>query len=245
MTSLSLSDSRRRFLQMLWLSAALHAAVIGLTRLPQQTMVAAPPELQVQLTAPLPAAQVSSAIPEATPAPEPAVAPVSTRPVALPAPQPVPTPAPQPMPRPVASTPAQASPPAVSAVPSAALSRDAPNSVAAPQLSIPQIADMRYYAVKELDALPAALRKPDPVYPPQAEDQGVSGSVLLRLHLEADGSISQSEVVAATPSGVFGELFRKSALDAVRTLKFRPAKRNGLPVRALVEFRVVFEQDAN
>lgn len=114
-----------------------------------------------------------------------------------------------------------------------------------PQVNIPQVVDTRYHAVKELDVVPIPVVKPNPVYPPQAEDQGVTGKVLLRLHLEADGSISQSEVISVVPGGVFGEMFKKSALDAVRNLKFRPAKRNGLPVRAILEFRVVFEQDAD
>jgi TonB family protein len=109
-------------------------------------------------------------------------------------------------------------------------------------VSAPLLVDTRYYPTKELDVLPVALHKPEPVYPPQAEEQDISGKVLLRLHLEADGSISQADVVSVTPGGVFGELFKKSVQDAVRTLRFKPAKRNGLAVRALVEFWIVFDQ---
>jgi len=243
MTSLSLPDSRRRFLQMLWLSAALHAAVIGLTRLPPQSLSQPPQELQVQLAEPLAAValpvpvvktKISAVRPVAAPAP-PKVQPsqAAPQPALLPAAVPVPTSTPAP-PTQVATTqtaPAQ----------SAAASHDAPG----PQLNIPLAADLRYYVTKELDAVPVPVRKPDPLYPAQAEDQRVSGHVVLRLHLEADGSISQSEVITISPGGVFGELFKKSALDSIKTAKFRPAKRNGLPVRALVEFRVVFEHDGS
>jgi len=243
MTSLSLPDSRRRFLQMLWFSAALHALVIGLTRLPPLTLAALPPELQVQFAQPAPTARPPAVTPEPQTLPRQTLpAPAKSPPLAVPpspvvqsSPQPVPAPSPEALPRAVVPSPVQTSLPA--ALPSAA-SREAPG----PQVNIPLTVDSRYYATRELDPLPAALHKPDPVYPPQAEDQGVSGSVLLRLHLEADGSISQTEVVSATPAGVFGDLFKKSALDSIRTLRFRPAKRNGQPVRALVEFRVVFEQ---
>ena len=244
MTSLSLPDSRRRFLQMLWLSAALHAAVIGLTRLPQQTVAAPLPELQVQLARPVAAVETASAIPEPEPVPQPAIVPKPVAAPLLPRPaelQPVPVPAPGPLPKPQAVIPGQATQSVQPASLSATSAREAPG----PQINIPQLVDMRYYVVKELDAPPQTLRKPEPVYPPQAEDQGVSGSVLLRLHLEADGSISQSEVISSTPGGVFGELFRKSALDSVKSLRFRAAKRNGLPVRALLEITVKFEQEPN
>jgi protein TonB len=87
------------------------------------------------------------------------------------------------------------------------------------------------------------LRKPEPVYPSQAEEQGVPGRVVIRLHLESDGSVSKTEVVSVIPGGVFGELFRKSTLDAIKGLRFRPAQRNGQPVRAVVEIPVVFEPE--
>lgn len=246
MTSLSPTASRRRFVQMLWLSAALHAAVIGLTRLPPQTLAQLPAALQVQLAEPLAAvalpAPVIETLPVRPPAAPPEAALVPPK-ASLPmmtqaAPQPALLPATAPV-SPLATSTQVAS--AQTAPAQAASSRDAPG----PRLNIPLAVDTRYYATKELDAVPVALRKPDPAYPPQAEDQRVSGHVVLRLHLEADGSISQSEVVVVSPGGVFGELFKKSALDAIKAAKFRPAKRNGLPVRALVEFRVVFEHDGS
>jgi len=227
MTRLSLPVARRRFLAMLWLSAALHAALIGLARLPPPVAVSLPPELQVQLAQPAPAVQPPVALPEPKPAPS------QPRPL-LPAPQALPQPAAQPLPQPIAAAP-QAVPVPVQAA--AAPSREAPG----PQLNIPLLVDSRYYTAKELDVPPSALRKTEPVYPPQAEEQGVSGRVLLRLHVEADGSISKTEVVSVTPGGVFGELFRKSTLDSVRAIRFRPAQRNGQPVRAVVEIPVLFE----
>lgn len=246
MTSLSLPDSRHRFLQMLWLSAALHAAVIGLTRLPPQSLAQPPQELQVQLAEPLAAvalpAPVVETLPARPPAAQPEAAPVPSKvPPAQAVPQPALLPAAAPVPSNLSAISTQVATAQTAPVQSAATSHDAPG----PQLNIPLAVDLRYYATKELDAVPVPVRKPDPVYPAQAEDQNVSGHVLLRLHLEADGSISQSEVIAVSPGGVFGELFKKSALDSIKATKFRPAKRNGLPVRALVEFRVVFEHDGS
>lgn len=228
MTSLSLPAVRRRFIAMLWLSLALHAAVIGLTRLPPPAAVTLPPELQVQLAQPAVPARPAATVPELRPAPPRRLPPLQT-PVQS-APQPAPSPAAvTPSPVPVAE-PAQAAP---------APSREAPG----PQLDVPQLADTRYYSVKELDVPPSSVKKPAPVYPPQAEEQGVAGRVVVRLHLEADGSISRTEVVSATPGGVFGELFRKATLDSVKGIRFRPAQRNGQPVRAVVEIPVVFEPE--
>jgi len=242
MTSPSLPVVRRRFLAMLWLSAALHAAVLGLVRLPPPLSRALPPELQVRLMQPAPALTAKT-LPEARSAPLPArpapparvkpepliqvmpqpeVAPAVV-PVVVPAPQAAPVPAPAPAPSVTVSAP----------------SRDAPG----PTINIPLMVDPRYYSARELDVQPTALRKPEPLYPPQAEEQEVSGRVVLRLHLETDGSVSRIEVVSVTPGGVFGELFRKSTLDSLRAIRFRPAQRNGQPVRAVVEIPVVFEPD--
>lgn len=228
MTSLPLPPSRRRFIAMLWLSVALHAAVIGLTRLPPPVAVTLPPELQVQLAQPAAPARPAATMPESRPVPPRRLPPLQTsvQSVLRPAPSPA---AVTPSPAPVAE-PAQAAP---------APSREA----LGPQLNIPQLADSRYYSVKELDVPPSSVKKPDPVYPPQAEEQGVAGRVVVRLHLEADGSISRTEVVSVTPGGVFGELFRKATLDSVRGIRFRPAQRNGQPVRAVVEIPVVFEPE--
>jgi protein TonB len=65
----------------------------------------------------------------------------------------------------------------------------------------------------------------------------------VRLHLESDGSVSKAEVVLVAPGGVFGELFKKATLDSLKTARFRPAQRDGLPVRAVVEIPVVFESE--
>lgn len=228
MTSLSLPSARRRFIAMLWLSVALHAVFIGLTRLPP-VAASLPAELQVRLAPP---AAPAAALPESAPSPSRRLPPRKLSPQ-----KPVQS-TPQPAAAPAAAAP---SPPSVAEPAQAATlpSREAPG----PQLNVPQLVDTRYYSVKELDVPPSSVKKPDPVYPPQAEEQGVAGRVLVRLHLEADGSISRAEVASVTPGGAFGEMFRKATLDSLKAARFRPAQRNGQPVRAVVEIPVVFEPD--
>lgn len=234
MTSLSLPAVRRRFLVMLWLSAALHAATLGLTSLPPPIRVPLLPELEVRLAQPALAARPPAVLPEPRPTSGPPrplpPPPAQPRPlaVAVPAPQPV---------APAAMPPSPAAPAPAAAV--IATGREAPG----PELNIPLLADSRYYTAKEVDVQPSALRRPEPAYPLQAEEQGVAGRVLIRLHLESDGSVSKTEVVSVAPGGVFGELFRKATLDSLKAVRFRPAQRNGQPVRAVVEIPVVFEPE--
>lgn len=240
MTSLSLQSARRRFLAMLWLSLALHAAVIGLTRLPPKVALPLPSELQVELAPPAPAAPSAPAVPEPKPVDKPAARPAD-RPPRPPLPQPLPqSVAPLQPPSPPALA-AEPSPPAMPAPPASAATpgRDAPG----PALDVPLLADTRYYTAKELDVQPSALRRPEPVYPARAEEQGVAGRVVIRLHLEADGGIGRVDVVSVTPGGAFGEMFRKATLDSLKGVRFRPAQRNGRPVRAVVEIPVVFEPE--
>ena len=229
------SSVRRRFLVMLWLSLALHALVIGLTQLPPPVQVPQPRDLRVELSQPVPAESAAAPMREAAPAVQ-AIRPPLPRQDLVPSPV-----LPEPLPRPAvpAALPSQhAALPAPSA-PTVAPAREAPG----PVLDVPLLADMRYYTARELDVQPAALRKPQPAYPVRAEEQGVAGRVVVRLHLEADGSISRTEVMSVAPAGVYGEMFRKATLDALRDARFRPALRNGQPVRAVVEIPVVFEPD--
>lgn len=227
---------------MLWLSAALHAAVIGLTRLPKHELPVLPPELQVSLQAPQPLEHSPVAKPE--PEPKPVELPPQkqvpvTKPVAV-QPAPVqPVVAPQPLPAPVRQT-AQAPAASVASAPASPVAHDAPG----PKINIPVAVDTHYYVVKELDMPPTVLRKPAPVYPPQAEDQGISGRVVLRLYVEHDGSVGKTEVLSVSPGGVFGEMFKKSALEAFSSMRFRPSRRNSQPVRAVVEIPVTFEPDS-
>ncbi len=230
MTSLSLPVARRRFLFMLWFSAALHGVVIGLTRLPPPSSIVLPPVLEVLLPQPQKPTQA------AKPLVEPKLLPVQPRQME-PRPELAPKPEPVVQQVPQQTTPALPPTTQVTSTPAPASVQEAPG----PQVNIPVVVDTHYYSAKELDLQPSALRKPEPAYPARADEEGVSGRVVVRLHLESNGSISKTEVVSVTPGGVFGEMFRKSTLDSLKNIRFRPAQRNGQPVRAVVEIPVVFE----
>lgn len=152
----------------------------------------------------------------------------------------------QPVAAPVARPPAAAAPPApaaaavaVPAAPQSAAASAPPAAPAppAPGMTISSAVDLTYYSARELDMQPRALRKIVPDYPDDADRQRLSGSVRLQLKLEADGRVSDIEVVSAAPPGVFDE----SALRAFRNARFAPAIKNGRPVRARVLIEVLYD----
>jgi protein TonB len=242
MTGPIMPAARRRFLAMLWLSLALHALVIGLTQLPSPVRVPASAQFDVEIERPESAATPAQPKPEPGPAARPIIQTASAMP-----PRPQASAAPgSPLsasrqPADIADAKPEAAPltQSVPAPATAAAVRESPG----PVLNVPLLMDARYYTARELDTQPTALRKPEPVYPPGAEERGLAGRVLVRLHLEADGAISRTEVVSVAPGGAYGEMFRKATLDSLERARFRAARRDGQPVRAVVEIPVVFDPD--
>lgn len=230
----------RRSLLALWLSVVLHSVLIGLTRPPQQASSVQPSELHIQLaqaTPPLPIEMPETVISANRIISIPVAQTPSMRAAPLLSPQPAlakATPPEEPNP-----APQHAKTLSSEALSSATTSREQPP----PQISIPVSIDLTYYKFKELDAEPASNFHPEPVYPPLAKDQKIGGRVLLRLHIEYDGSISQTEIVKVYPEGDIGAQFSQAALDSIKALKFSPAKRHGQIVRARLEFWVLFKPD--
>lgn len=72
-------------------------------------------------------------------------------------------------------------------------------------------------------------------YPPEAQASGLTADVLLRLRVEADGSVSEVEVL-----GPAGHGFDEAAVVAARQFKFSPALVNGKPVAVKIPFRYSF-----
>ena len=83
------------------------------------------------------------------------------------------------------------------------------------------------------------LHNPKPPYPELSRENGEEGSVRLAVTVEADGR--PSSVRVAGSSG-FSRLDR-AAEQAVRKYRFRPAVRNGEPVRSDYVFSIRFSLD--
>jgi len=221
-----------------WISLALHAAVIALVQVaPPGTTHLAESVIEARLVS-------THAVPpvEATPPRAPEVetpeAPAKAVPLlaasvsaeALPVAKPValtPAQPAEPIAIPQPAAPAPAEPQPAAALPAAAV----------PAVTITSAVDLTYYSARDVDVHPRALREIVPDYPPGADRQRLSGKVRLQLKLEADGRVSELEIVHADPPDVFNE----SAIKAFRDARFSPAQRNGRPVRAQVLIEVLYD----
>ena len=96
-----------------------------------------------------------------------------------------------------------------------------------------------YYRASELDERAVALNFADVVYPERALAEGTRGAVTLRLLIDFEGTLRDASVLDARPAGVF----ENAALDAVRSLRFRPAIRNGVAVGSVKIIEVPFDPD--
>jgi len=78
---------------------------------------------------------------------------------------------------------------------------------------------------------------PKPPYPLIARRMGTQGTVLLHVHVRADGSVAEAEVQQSSGSPVLDA----SALRTVReSWRFVPARRDGVPVESWVEVPIRF-----
>ena len=240
----------RRPLAAAWVSLGLHGALIALVQVaPPVTVSLGEPVIEARLVttqvAPpaeaeppvAPEAEVPEPLPEPPPEKVPLLAPsVAAEP--MPVAKPVPTPPPV---QPASPAPAAAPQQRAESAPTPSVSVPAPiaapSPAPAPPATITSAVDLTYYSARDVDVHPRALNKIEPEYPYAADRQRLSGKVRLQLKLEADGRVSDLDVVSAVPPGMFEE----ASLKAFRSARFAPAQRQGRPVRALVLIEVVFD----
>lgn len=84
---------------------------------------------------------------------------------------------------------------------------------------------------------PRALTKSSPEYPADARSRGVSGFVILRILVAANGSVEDVKVQQSEPSGFFDS----AAIKAVRSWRFEPAVQQGTTIAAWTTQRIKFE----
>ncbi|AOW50525.1 energy transducer TonB [Acetobacter ascendens] len=81
----------------------------------------------------------------------------------------------------------------------------------------------------------APLNHVQPVYPPEMEEENIEGRVTVACDVEPTGMTSNCQVQSV--SG--GQAFAKAALDYVHKARYRPATRNGAPVKELHKVYVI------
>lgn len=219
-----------------WISLGLHAAVIALVQVaPPASTGRAESVIEARL---VPTHAASPAAETPPPAPE-AIAPDAASKTAPPL---APSEAAEALPvsEPVAPSPPSPRPAPPAAPPQSAPVAAAPSPLpAAPAATITSSVDLTYYSARDLDVQPRALREIVPEYPAEADRERLSGKLRLQLKLEADGRVSDIEIVDADPPDVFDA----SAIKAFRNARFAPAQKNGRPVRARMLIEVVYDWD--
>ncbi len=97
-----------------------------------------------------------------------------------------------------------------------------------------QIASPKVIKVSAGVAFGLQIQRTPPVYPPIAKTAQVSGTVVLEAFISKTGAIENLRVVSGPV------MLRQSALDAVRTWRYRPYKLNNEPVEIETMINVIF-----
>ena len=100
----------------------------------------------------------------------------------------------------------------------------------------------QYAPAAQVNELPRPLNRESlnlrKYYPAHARKIGFEGDVVLRILIDADGSVAKVDIVSDP-----GEELGPAAAKAVRDMRFSPAKVNGVAVATTVPFTIHFTLD--
>ena len=99
----------------------------------------------------------------------------------------------------------------------------------------------RYVAASQVNELPSVEGRPEslrPFYPEAARQRGVEGDVVLRLLIDADGSLAKVDVIGDPGAGLGA-----AGARAIRQFRFRPGKVGGQPVATTITYVLHFVLD--
>ena len=96
----------------------------------------------------------------------------------------------------------------------------------------------KIYAVEGDVQKPKRTGGPVPPYPEIAKEERIEGTVVTRILIEKDGTVSRAEVVQS-----LGEPFDELALEAVRQWSFEPASLEGDAVRVHYNITINYRLD--
>ncbi len=169
--------------------------------------------------------------------PQPVVEPPKPKPVVnRPVPQPKqPVRASDPVPVPTPAVPTSADPVVASSTPSP-VAREVPVPMGPTSQPVAAAPPPKPVAILDPKFDAAYLNNPAPSYPSVSRRLGEQGKVLLRVHVDEQGT--PTSVAVRTSSGF--ERLDNVALETVRRWKFVPAKRGNDPVSAYVIVPIVF-----
>lgn len=85
-------------------------------------------------------------------------------------------------------------------------------------------------------ALPLYRENPPPGYPAVARQQGYEGVVLVKVEVLTNGRVGQTVVRKSSGYAILDQ----AAVNAVKTWKFEPAKKSGIPYKTWAELPIKF-----
>jgi protein TonB len=90
----------------------------------------------------------------------------------------------------------------------------------------------------KVDEKPAAIKTPAPEFPAYLKQKGIPGLVSVTCVIDETGNVINAVATKSTRSE-----FEKPALEAIHNWKFKPAKKDGKPVkvRVVIPFRFTLE----
>ncbi|MFT3783622.1 MAG: energy transducer TonB [Nibricoccus sp.] len=100
-------------------------------------------------------------------------------------------------------------------------------------LSMPVWADDTVYT--KVDVNPVPVKTPPPEYPYQMKRDGVTGVVAVTIVVDEKGAVATATVAKSSHAD-----FEASAIEAVKKWKFKPAQKDGAPVKMRVTIPIRF-----
>jgi protein TonB len=116
------------------------------------------------------------------------------------------------------------------------LSIEAQDAAAAPRASSSKAPETKIPAAPDFDGAtmtaPVMLSGPAPEYTPQAIEQEVEGTMVLRCVVLTDGSVRGCVVKQGLP------FMNRACVDALEARRYKPATRNGKPIDVNYTFTI-------
>jgi len=89
---------------------------------------------------------------------------------------------------------------------------------------------------QDVDIMPEMIYEKQPVYPEEAKNEKIEGTVWVKVFVGEDGLVVKSEISKSSGS----ETLDKSALEAALECKYKPATKDGKPISTWVTYKVDF-----
>jgi len=98
----------------------------------------------------------------------------------------------------------------------------------------------KYVAAAQVSELPSVDSMPDlkQFYPREAQQRGLEGDVVLRIIVDADGSVAKVDVLSEPGQGLGA-----AGARAIRAFRFHPGKLGGTPVATTITYTLHFVLD--